>query len=91
MWWRNLCVLCINAQVGDEHRGYLLELLLTKLRYSTATMDSQVWHSMSHNGTDHPHALPAPEDTCLGHAEIGILPCLTPACELIARQCICLT
>lgn len=30
------------AQVGDEQRGYLLELLLTKLRYATAAMDSQV-------------------------------------------------
>lgn len=27
------------AQVGDEQRGYLLELLLTKLRYSTAGID----------------------------------------------------
>lgn len=27
------------AQVGDEQRGYLLELLLTKLRYSTASID----------------------------------------------------
>lgn len=26
-------------QVGDEQRGYLLELLLTKLRYSTAGVD----------------------------------------------------
>jgi len=27
------------TQVGDQDRGYLLELMLTKLRYSTAAVD----------------------------------------------------
>lgn len=28
--------------MGDQQRGYLLELLLTKLRYSTASVDEEV-------------------------------------------------
>ena len=33
-----LCLL-VGTQVGDQDRGYQLELMLTKVRYSTAAVD----------------------------------------------------
>ena len=37
--WLGVLCLFMGAQVGNQDRGYQLELMLTKVRYSTAAVD----------------------------------------------------
>lgn len=38
----NLYLLGLTVQVGDQNRGYLLELMLTKLRYAAGEGNSEL-------------------------------------------------
>ena len=68
------------AQVGDEQRGYLLELLLTKLRYATAAMDSQVRRAPAC------HTCPRRVVLCSSSAGNPVAPLLLRTGRVLKRQ-----